>query len=91
MEEHFLSLQKNFTLPEIDSTLREASCNSVAYEWIQTINDYIVSQMGNPDQTPVYFDMQSNYTAHDIRAKSEVTKRSGNDNVSNLHAGGMCG
>jgi hypothetical protein len=41
------------------------------------MNNYIRSQTGNTDETPVYFGIPSNY-AVDIRAKHVVIKTSGN-------------
>jgi hypothetical protein len=37
-------------------------------------NEYIVSEIGNADEMPVYTNMLSNYTANIIRSKSVVMK-----------------
>jgi hypothetical protein len=42
-------------------------------------NNCLQNQIGNADQTPVYFDMPSNYTIHYTGAKSVPTKTSGNE------------
>jgi hypothetical protein len=44
-------------------------------------NNYLLSQIGNADETPVYFDMSSNYTVDDKGVKSVLIKTSGNEKM----------
>jgi hypothetical protein len=45
------------------------------------VNDYLLSQIGNGDETPLYFDMPSNYTVDDTGAKSLIIKTSGHEKM----------
>jgi len=42
------------------------------------MNNYILSQIGNADETPVYFDMPSNYSVHYISTKYMLNETLGN-------------
>jgi hypothetical protein len=42
-------------------------------------NSYLLSQIGNADKTPMYFDMPPNYTTDDTDAKSVPIKTSDNE------------
>jgi len=64
-EEQVLSLQKNFTLPEIASRLCGDSCRFSVTCVLQIMNNYTLSKTGNPDETPVYFSMPSNDGVND--------------------------
>jgi hypothetical protein len=44
-------------------------------------HSYLLSQIGNADETPVYFDMPPNYTVDDTGAKSVAVKTSGHEKV----------
>jgi hypothetical protein len=44
-------------------------------------HSYLLSQIGNADETPVYFDMPPNYTVDDTGAKSVAVKISGHENL----------
>lgn len=44
-------------------------------------HNYLLSQVGNADETPVYFDMPSNTTVSDKGAKSVVCRTTGNEKL----------
>jgi hypothetical protein len=44
-------------------------------------NNCLLSQIGNTDKTPVYFDMLSNYTIDETGVKSILIKTSGNERM----------
>jgi hypothetical protein len=44
-------------------------------------HSYLLSQIGNADETPVYFDMPPNYTVDDTGAKSVAVKTSGHEKM----------
>jgi hypothetical protein len=45
------------------------------------MNNYILSQTGGADETPEYFDMQSNYTVDYIDAKYVLNETLGNEKM----------
>jgi hypothetical protein len=47
---------------------------------LRKVNNYLLSQIGNADEIPVYFDMPSNYTV-DTGAKSAFIKTSGSEKM----------
>jgi hypothetical protein len=48
---------------------------------LRKANNYLLSQTGNADETPVYFDMPSNYTVDDKGVKSILIKTSDNEKM----------
>jgi hypothetical protein len=44
-------------------------------------HSYLLSQIGNADETPVYFDMPPSYTVDDNGAKSVAVKTSGHEKM----------
>jgi hypothetical protein len=48
---------------------------------LQKANNYLLSQIGNADETPVYSDMPSNYTIDDEDVKSVLIKASSNEKM----------
>jgi hypothetical protein len=48
---------------------------------LQNTNNYLLSQIGNAGETPVCFDMPSNYTVYDTDVKSVLIKTSGNEKM----------
>jgi len=45
---------------------------------LQKMNNYILSQIGSADETPVYFDMPSNHTVQYISTKYMLNGTLGN-------------
>lgn len=48
---------------------------------LRTQNDYLLGQMGNADETPVYFDMPTNYTVDIVGTKTVSVKTTGNEKM----------
>jgi hypothetical protein len=48
------------------------------------MNKYILSQTGNADETPMYFNFPSNYTI-DVGAKSVGNEKTENENIELSH------
>jgi hypothetical protein len=57
-------------------TLRRKFLHFTNVIGLQKANNYLLNQIGNTDETPVYFDMPSNYTIDDTGAKSVLIKTS---------------
>jgi hypothetical protein len=56
-------------------------CLSETWDWTLKLNTYILRQLWNTEEIPVYLHMPSNYTADQARAKSVVTQTFGNEKV----------
>jgi hypothetical protein len=59
----------------------EACCFHLRVIGLRTVNKYVLSQIGNADEMPVYSDVLLNYIASDHGAKSVAGKTLGNERM----------